>query len=76
MNETEYVVFLRAKPYTAAKKVNGEVVRRYWVNHASEREIFMLKEILTDEEKAKKRHAKTILISTRVDNITILSKEA
>lgn len=73
---TEYVIFLRARPYTATKKVNGEVVRRYWVNYASERETFTLKEILTPREKAANRHAKTILISTRVDNITILTKEA
>ena len=72
MNETVYVVWLRTKPYTATKKINGIPVQTYWVNAVTSNELFTLKEKIAPSEYASGRRAKTVLISSRVDKIEIV----
>lgn len=67
-----YVVWLRTKPYVACKKIGDNVIAKYWVNSNERDTLFTLREQLTPQEKATGKKAKTLLISTEVDNVEIL----
>ena len=71
---TEYVVFLRAKPYTVTQKVDGIPVKRYWLlGMDANREIFTVREKLTPQEKARGKKTGLQIISARVQHVEILN---